>query len=928
MSDSIYLSALSGALGFNLLNSRPNLRPCKVFCQITSAFPYFANRLGSINMALRYFGLIFSLLFYNVSLLAQATDTLRHADSPGMKIPTIADTPITDPSQLVLPDAIKQTTDRPTKAGPQTGYIIYGKAADAGTGEGIPFATVFIPHTAVGTVADLDGNFILKMPSLAGDTLRIDAIGYKSARRILNTSKHTYNYIIELERSLTALSEFTIHAGEDPAITLLKKIIEKKPVNNPDRTDNYSYEAYNRLEADLQRLTKEQFEKMPMLKKYAFIYNNLDTVSETKPYLPLYLTETLSDYYFRRKPKKVREVIKASMVKGVNNENVVKYLGTFHQNLNIYKNYVPVFDKKFVSPISDDALLFYKYKIKDTQVAYGHNIILVQFTPKRSQENCFTGDFWVVDSVFAIQRMSMEVAREVNINWLDHVALYQEFAPVDSFWFCVKDKFVAGFSAFKSKKMPGIIGRKTTTYHHIRINDNSIDVTLDDPKVKQDVVKLDSAKYKTDDWWIQNRPDTLSKNEAAIYKMVDTINQMPITRVYKNLITFISTGVTDVGPIQFGPYFYLYSRNIVEGNRFRLSLGTPRSLKNLQFTGYLAYGTRDERFKYGITGLWMINRSPWTYLEAYHAEDVSQTTNYYDQVGADNIFSTLFRKRGIPWKLAFTKDTRIQFYKEYFNGFSHKLILERRDFTPYRPLPAEGIFYSAQGSMSPNVVSSEVGINFRFAYKEKYLEGQFKRISVKSKYPVVNLSVTSGIKGVLDGAYSYQKARFSVTGLSYIPPFGSLYYNVFAGKYFGTLPYPLLEIHPGNEYYYYNMYAFQMMNNYEFLSDEYFGFNTEHNFGGGIFNRIPVLKKLKFRQFWTAKGVVGTLNTANQNLNLEKGYPFRMLKGSPYLELGTGVSNILQVGRIDFVWRVTPTPLASEAKWRHFGIFGSVKFEF
>lgn len=831
---------------------------------------------------------------------------------------------------IEAPDLLPETPkpQREPVSKPQSGYIIHGKVADAATGEGIPFATVFFYGTGKGTAADLDGNFVLKFDKLPSDTMRAEAVGYKGVKKVLSKTKYEYNFIIELERAVMALGEVTIHAGEDPAIVLVRKIIERKPYNDPDRAENYGYEAYNRLEADLQRLTKEQFEKIPLLKSYSFIYNNLDTVSETKPYLPLYLTETLSDYYFRQKPKKTREIIKASMVKGVNNENVVKFLGTFHQNLNIYKSYVPVFDKKFVSPISDEGLLFYKYKIKDTQVAYGHNIILVQYSPKRPLENCFTGDFWVVDSVYAIQRMSMEVAKDVNVNWLDHVALYQEFAPVDSTWFCIKDKFIAGFSAYKSKKLPGMIGRKTTTYHHIKINSDTVDKVLDDPKIKQDVLRLDSAKHKSDDWWKNNRPDTLTKNETAIYKMVDTINQMPITTVYKNLITFLATGVQDVGFIQLGPYYNIYSRNTIEGSRFRVSIGTPRKLKNFQFNAYGAYGLRDERFKYGITGKWMIKRTPWTYIYAMHVNDVSQATNYYDQLGADNIFSTFFRKHGVPWKLAFTNDTRVEFYKQYFNGLSHKLILEQREFTPYTPLPTEDIFRDVRGDVANSVISSEVGLDLRFAWKEKYVEGQFTRVTVRSKYPVINLTLTTGIKGVMNSAYSYQKARLALTGNSYIPPFGMLYYNVFAGKYFGTLPYPLLEIHPGNEYYYYNRYAFQMMNNYEFLSDQYAGFNVEHNLGGGIFNRIPLMKKLKFRQFWTAKGVVGELSAENQRLNLEKGYPFRTLRGSPYLELGTGVSNILQVGRLDFVWRVTPKPLASEAKWRYFGIFGSVQFEF
>ncbi len=874
-------------------------------------------------MALRHILLVVC-FWLPLSLLAQV-DTVRRADTPLSAPPQVmADSPVLDTSVLSIP---AQQPSHQQSAG-KGGYKIHGKVADMNTGEGIPFATVFFPHSSVGLVADLEGNFILTTPTLPNDTLHLEAIGYKPEVRVLNKAKHEYNYIVELERSVTGLGEVTIHAGEDPAITLVKNIIQHKRENDPDRTQNYGYEAYNRLEADLQRLTKEQFEKMPMLKSYAFIYNNLDTVSEGTPYLPVYLTETISDYYFRRHPKKAREVIKASMVKGVNNENVVKYLGTFHQNLDVYKDFVPVFDKKFVSPISDEALSYYKFKIRDTQVAYGHNIILVSYWPKRPIENCFTGDFWVVDSVFALQRISMEVGKEVNINWLDKVALYQEFAPIDSFWFCIKDKFIAGFSAYNSKKLPGMIGRKTTTYHHIRINSDTVDKVLDDPKIKQDVIKLDSVKDHSDDWWASNRPDTLTKNEKAIYKMVDTINQMPITTVYKNTITFISTGVKDVGPIQLGPYFYIYSRNPVEGNRFRLTVGTPRKVKDLQFTTYLAYGTKDERFKYGFTGLWMIRRSPWTYLEGMYTHDVSQTTNYYDQVGADNILSTLFRKRGVPWKLAFTDEQRVNFYKQYFSGFSHMLILVHKEYTPYKPLPSTGIFYDVHGNPSSSVVNSEVGLDLRFAYKEKYVEGQFKRVAVKSKYPVVSLTVSAGMKGVLDGAYSYQKARFSLTGLSLVPPLGNIYYNVFAGKYFGTLPYPLLEIHPGNEYYYYNKYAFQMMNNYEFLSDEYVGFNMEHNFGGGIFNRIPVMKRLKFRQFWTAKGVVGTLSEANQKMNLEHGYAFRTLKGTPYLELGTGVSNILQVGRIDFVWRVNPAPLSSEAKWRYFGIFGSVKFEF
>jgi hypothetical protein len=142
------------------------------------------------------------------------------------------------------------------------------------------------------------------------------------------------------------------------------------------------------------------------------------------------------------------------------------------------------------------------------------------------------------------------------------------------------------------------------------------------------------------------------------------------------------------------------------------------------------------------------------------------------------------------------------------------------------------------------------------------------------------------------------------------------------------LPYLLLENHPGNENYYYNKYAFNMMNKYEFLSDQFVGANIEHSIGGGVFRYIPLVKKLKLRQFWTAKGVIGSLSDKNSALNLDKGYDFKTLENSPYIEVGTGIENILRVFRIDFVWRVLPEARPNEPKQKYFGIFGSMKIDF
>lgn len=819
-----------------------------------------------------------------------------------------------------------------TKPENPSGYRIAGVVKENQTGEGIPFASVFFSGTGHGVTTDLKGNFSFFVTSLPGDTLKVQAIGYRDGYRIVDPQKYRYGFYIELDRSETELAEFVFRGGEDPAIVLMKNIIRRKPYNNPDRTDNYRYEVYNKLEVDLERLTKEQFEKLPIpyMKKLSFIYDHLDTTSEEVPILPFYLTETLSDYYYQRQPKKTREFIKASLVKGFKNESITRFLGNMYQTMNAYDNFIPVFDKRFVSPISDQGLFYYQYRIADTQEAYGHQIYQVHFVPKRKGEACMAGNFWVADSVFALQRISMDVSEDANINWVKRVSLYQEYAPAgDSFWFSIKEKFIAEFSAMYGFKLPGFIGRKTTSYKNIEINSPAISAVIQNPAYKQEVIVADTARNTSETFWSTARHDTLNKNEKAIYRMIDTLEKSPVFTRYKNMVKFFATGVKEIGPIELGPYWYLYSRNPVEGHRFRFSMGTtPLLFRQVYLNGYLAYGTKDNAFKYKVSGLWILNKKPRMYIYAAHTHDIDRSTSYYDEVSTDNVFSVAARKNGVPWKLSFVKETRAEFFKEYFNGFSHKVTMLHRDFSPYAPLPYKGIFINGNGKTGHAVINTEINFRVRYAWQEKFLEGNYYRFSLGSRYPIVEARFAFGLKDVWHSGYAYQRVSLSVSDQLPVAPIGTLYYNVFAGQYFGTLPYPLLEIHPGNEFHYYNRHAFNMMERFEFISDRYAGFNLEHNIGGGIFNYIPQVRKLKMRQFWTAKLLYGNLSEANKQLNLNKGYPFRTLDRDPYIEVGTGVSNILQLFRIDFVWRLSPKMLPGEPQHKYFSVFGSVQFNF
>ncbi|MBO9152615.1 DUF5686 family protein [Chitinophaga sp. GCM10012297] len=813
-------------------------------------------------------------------------------------------------------------------------YKISGKVKDAHTQELIPFATLQFVGTNTGMVTDAEGSFLFELPAIPSDSLLVRVMGYQ--RTVLfvdrNVKEQTLNF--EISRGDVSLKQYEIKANVNFALILLRQIIRRKPENNYDRLSNYRYEIYNKLELDIKNLNTTKLSRNRFTKPFSFILQNIDSTSETKPFLPVFLTESISDYYFQRSPKKTKEIIKASRTSGLDNESVSRFLGGMYQNINVYDNHIPVFDKSFVSPISNSGALYYNYQITDTQYINTHRFIKMNFQPRRKGENAFIGEMWVQDSTYAIQKMSMSVPGEANINFVRKISMVQEYKPFadSSGWFLAKDKFIVDFwtPGIKPTKKMDFIGRKTTTYENVMVNDTSVTNLFAEKRYPENIVLTDSARSRPESFWENNRHESLSKNEQSIYRMVDTLQKMPLFQKYSNTIRFLATGYKPFGPIEWGPYWYLFSQNRLEGFRTRIDLGTtPKFNKDLYLNGYLAYGFSDQRFKGKLSALWLLKRHPRMYVYGSFVRDLDNGANYYDEVGTDNIFSLAIRKPGIPQKFMLIDEKRAEFYKEYFSGFSHHLAVIHKQFLPFAPLPT-GTFFPHNGNGLDPLTNTEVAVKLRYAFREEFLEGNYYRFSLGSKYPIVEVKYSLGLKGLLKSNYNYHKAAFTVSDYIKTPPFGQIYYNFFGGKIFsnGALPYTMLEIHPGNEIYYYNKYAFNMMNRYEFISDQYAGFNIEHTIGSGIFNYIPGVRKLKFRQFWTAKGVIGKLSEANKTLNLNAGYPFKTLEGNPYIEIGTGVENILKFLRVDFVWRVAPKPLPFEPYEKRFGIFGSFRLQF
>ncbi len=804
--------------------------------------------------------------------------------------------------------------------------LIRGIIKDQHSDERIPFASIHFIKSGSGKLADSSGAFAFRFDQWPEDTLEITYVGYKDYKFHIDPSQikgDSINLVVSMERGKYA-AEVIVKRKIDRGFLMWKRIVKRKPMNDRYRFSNFSYELYNKLELDLKNLNKEKLGEIKLLRPFKFLLNNVDT-TEGFPFLPVYLTEAISDYYYQKNPLKRREVFKAIKTIGVNNESVAKLLGGMDQNVNFYSNFIPVFDKLFVSPISDNGDTYYNYKVTDTQYVAGRRVIHFFFTPRRKGENTFEGDCWVHDTTFAIQKMNLRLSKEANINFVDNLSLIQEYQLInDSTWFLSKDKFIVDISPLGSSKL-SFIGRKTTTYRETVVNDTSVLRELAKNKLMEETILPDTAKEKTDEYWTEFRHEELNKNEKAVYHMIDTLMKMPIFRKYTNTINFIATGYLNIGNYQIGPWQNWIFSNVVEGFRLRFDLGTNRFFnKNAIFHGYMAYGFTDKKWKGEIDGMYLFNRQPRSYVYASFVHDFDYGQNYFDEISADNIFALAIRKPGVPIKFIKLKEERLDFFAETRSGFSALISTRHKQYEPIRNLPPKELFPMKDGSA---FTAFESSIRLRFAFLEKFVENTFYRASLGSPYPIVELKYTKGLSGVFNSSYDYSKLSGAISNYRKIPPFGNIYFNIFAGKTFGTLPYMLLDVAPGNEIYYYNRYAYSMINKYEFIHDRYGGFNVEHNFGNGLFRFIPFTRKLGFRQLWTAKGLWGSLSEQNKQVNFVNGHAFKALDGRTYLELGTGVDNILKVLRLDFVWRVLPSPRPQKQSER-FGVFGSFRLTF
>ncbi len=807
--------------------------------------------------------------------------------------------------------------------------IIYGVVIDKRSKDPIVFGSVFLKKNGSGSNTDVDGNFLFQInKNITFDTIIVKNVGYTPLLVPIDLTADTT--FVELPISVLpvyAKATVTVSAKYNRNLWFWHKIMKKKPFNDPNELVNYSATIYNKLQLDINNIKKNGLlKKSGLFKPFDFIFNFIQSDSTRQNYLPIFLTETISDFYYQRNPFKTREVIKASKTNGIKNETIIQLIGTSVINkVNIYANNIFILGKSFIGPFSTHADNFYHFKLGDTQYVANHRIIHFFFWPLRRGDNVFTGDCWVTDTSFAIQRITMRPSNATELNVINNLYLYQESKLInDSIWFMSKQKVITDIVPI-TKKAISFTLTKTLTYSNIQFNKTYItDIIKQNTKI-EDVASAPNITQSSDSFWINNREeDSLNKQEKGIYTMIDSVEHNKYFKLYKGLITTLVGGYYNVGAFQFGPWYSLASYNTIEGLRLRADLGTSKKFSNkLYLHGYIAYGFLDNRFKPLGEAIYVIKNKPWFYIHALYVNDIDNGQTYYNDIGNDNIFTIAVRKPNIPYKILNIENRLLEIYKENRTGFSALLSMSQKKFTPLTNLPTLNYFQTSSNQFQP-INTFETAIMFRYAYRENtYNFTPFYRTSLGSRFPIIEIRYAKGIPGFLKSSYDYTRIdfKFYVQNLN-ISPLGKLYAGVFGGRVFGTVPFPLLAIQPGNEIFYYNGYAFNLMNRFQYITDRYLGFQIEHNIGGGIFKLSNITRRWRLRQFWTAKGVWGNLSPSNEKLNFVGVNNFMSLNNKLYLEVGTGIDNILKYFRIDCIWRVLPTPLPSNS-FQRFGIFFS-----
>ncbi len=821
-------------------------------------------------------------------------------------------------------DAIAQTT------------VVKGRVTDANTGEPIPFVNVFFPKTKVGTVTDFDGNYLITTDR-ADDSICARYLGYKMRTKFVYKGK-SQELNIQLEASGYELKEVVVRPGENPAFRILRKIWENRDKNDKRSLDAYSYETYSKIEADANNI--ESFKKVKLMAPFRKILDSLKLIAgeDGKPVLPFFMSETISDYFYAKGPERKKEIIKANKTKGVGVNDVQfmqQVMGASFQDYNFYQNYINILEKNVISPLASAGITFYHYYLVDSLVIDQKYCYKIEFKPRNSSDLAFNGTMWITDTTFALKRLTVELGGKSNLNYIDRLKIQQDLIQTAAGpWLPAKVRILVDIAEL-TKKSAGVLLK-------LYVSNDSFIVNKEKPYgfFKDRIEVAEDAQDHSDAYWDANRHDALTKEDKQIYSLIDSVKNIPKIKTYIDVIDVVVNGYYRAGKyFEIGPYIFLYGFNQVEGSRLRLGFRSNSNFsKKWILKGYGAYGIRDNKFKYNAQVEYFLNRKNWTKIGIQRKEDIEELGVQDEFFGNNSNLLAASTQLGLLTRLNKVEMTRVWLESDLFKGFNERLFFLNKNFVPVGRNYHFG-YYPNQNDHSridPFYTVSEISSESRYAFKDAFLVKDNRRVRVAiERSPIFIFKYTLGLKGVLGSDFYYHKLNLNINQKVKMGALGIGQYSITGTKVFNPLPYPLLDIQLGNETFVRSDEAFNLMRFFEFAGDQSITAFYTHHFDGLIFNRIPLLKELKWREVGGIKAAMVYLSNENRNLLPEKDPngnivdKVRIMRNDvPYVEAFYGIENIFKILRIDAIHRITYLNSIDSRRVPRFYIKGSLYLSF
>lgn len=808
----------------------------------------------------------------------------------------------------------------------QKATTVTGVVTDSITGEPLPYAGIYLMGANSGVASDIEGRFSFSTTQKF-KKLKISVLGY-NAKFVDVKPGQTNNIKVLLSPAQTQLQEVVVKRKKqkyskknNPAVQLMERIRNAYPDYNPENKEFYNYDKYEKIVIALNDFDPTS-QKGWIGKKFGFLEEFVDTSEISgKTILPLSVKEKTARMLYRKKGNKHKEYItgirRGGLDQVMDQESMQRFLEDIFREIDIFGNDINIMQNRFVSPLSNIAANYYKFYL-DTVPLNGEMCYELSFAPHNPESFGFNGYMFIPmqDSTLFIKKIVMRVPAAINLNYVKNIYIAQNYekAP-DGTRMKVSDDMTVELQVIPGT--PGFYARRQT-YHA-----NHSFAPEDEPHMARCLDKEGNtftdpvAGMQPEQFWRDNRLIPVKENEDAMKKLLARLRQEPVfywtEKVVKVLVSgYIPTAGED-SKFDFGPMNTTISANTAEGARFRVGGMTTANLSKHWFArGYLAYGTRDKKIKYGAELEYSFNEKkyhsrefPINSLRLNHTYDLDQLGQHYLFTNADNIFLSLKRKPDD--KVTYRRLTTLNYKMERAGGFSFDVGFKHEMQEPTRWLP----FENGYGDMFKHYTQSAFTLTLRYAPGEKFYQTKTYRIPINKDAPIFQLTHEYGPKGMLGSAFTTNKTELSIQKRFWFSAFGYTDIIVAAGKIWSQVQYPALCWPNANLSYTIQPESYPLMNAMEFANDQYVSWDLTYWANGAIFNRIPVIKYLRLREVFTFRGLYGSLSDKNNptlHNNLYR-FPFdaftRPMGSKPYMEVGVGIDNILTILRVDYVWRLT-----------------------